>query len=299
MHSAASVLAPGLFQGKVAIVTGGGTGIGLMITRELVCLGANVVIASRTQEKLDNAVKLLEKDEGEWLARFQTQVVAIACNIRSEDAVVSLVEECVKRFGKIDFLINNGGGQFPSNIEEISKKGWHAVIETNLTGTFMMCREVFTQAMKKQKEGVIVNIIANMWKGFPRMGHTGAARAAVDNLTKTMAIEWAEHGVRVNSVAPGVIYSPSAAANYKTPILLGAAPHIPAKRLGTVEEVSSVVCFLLSPGSAYITGTCVRVDGGHSLHGNTGWVVPPHSALPPYGTPAPLAIKKKRPKAKL
>lgn len=287
-----SVFKGDLFAGKVAIVTGGGTGIGLAIAMELVSLGASVILASRKAERLHVAVEKIQQEYKQILNRLSSRVVAMKCNIREEDEVKTLMENTVKEFGKIDYLVNNGGGQFPSTAVMIRRKGWQAVIDTNLTGTFLCCREAYETYMEANG-GVIVNIIANMWNGFPGMAHTGAARAGVHNLTKSLAVEWAHAGVRVNAVAPGVIYSATAAANYADKqMLTKSAADIPAKRLGSVQEVSSVVCFLLSPGASYITGTCVNVDGANALHGS-GWRVPHHAKLPVYGEPPPIASEHK------
>lgn len=194
----------------------------------------------------------------------------------------NLISTTLSRFGKLDFLVNNGGGQFPSPASDIRLKGWNAVIETNLTGTFLCCREAYNQWMGDHG-GVIINIIADMWKGFPSMSHTGAARAAVDNLTKSLSIEWADKGVRINAVAPGSsIYSETAAANYGSPDVFNRyIPKIPAKRLGTVEEVSAAVCFLLSPAASFITGETMKVDAGASLY-STYWEIPDHKKMPAY-----------------
>ncbi|XP_076091306.1 peroxisomal trans-2-enoyl-CoA reductase-like [Mytilus galloprovincialis] len=273
-----SVFRNGLFNGKVAIVTGGGTGIGKAITQELLYLGCNVMVASRNEERLRKATDEMKKN-----ITSPAELDHMQCNIRKEEQVQNLISKTLKRFGKLDFLINNGGGQFPARAETFSLKGWNAVIETNLTGTFLCCREAYNQWMN-DNGGVIVNIIADMWKGIPMMSHTGAARAAVDNLTKSLALEWAESGVRINSVAPGgSIYSETAAANYGDPKIFEYNIHkIPLKRLGTVEEISTSVCFLLSPASAYITGETIKVDGGGSLYSTMMFEVQDHKKSKAY-----------------
>jgi len=270
-----SVFRPGLFRDKVAIVTGGGTGIGKAISEELLTLGAKVVIASRNEEKVGTAAKEMSK---------LGTVVSRRCNIRSEEDVKNLMSSTLEQFGRLDFLVNNGGGQFPCAAADMTLKGWNAVVETNLTGTYLISREAHKQFMSTNG-GVIVNIIADMFRGFPMMSHTGAARAGVENLTKSLAVEWACDGIRINSVAPGSsIYSPTASANYATdfaPFEM-AKPGVPAKRLGTTLEVSSAVCFLLSPGASFISGATLRVDAGGSLYSPQLWQIPEHQNMPEY-----------------
>lgn len=271
-----SVFRPGLFKDKVAIVTGGGTGIGKAITEELLTLGARVVIGSRDEDKLATAANEMKK---------LGDVTPIRCNIRREEDVKNLVAKTLEKFGKIDYLVNNGGGQFPSAAADMSLKGWNAVIETNLTGTYLMSREVYNQHFREvETGGCIVNIIADMFRGFPMMAHTGAARAGVENLTRSLSVEWAEQGVRVNCVAPGPIFSKTASDNYSKdmqPFEI-ARPGIPAKRLGNTQEVSSAVCFLLSPGAQFISGATLRVDAGGSLHSKQLWQIDEHNNIPPY-----------------
>jgi len=270
-----SVFRPGLFKGKVAIVTGGATGIGKGITQELVTLGCKVVIASRKEEKLQEAVAELNPS-GNYV-KYKV------CNIREENDVKNLVSSTLEDLGRIDFLVNNGGGQFLSSVENMSTKGFKAVVDTNLIGTFLMCKEVHSQYMK-ENGGSIVNIIADMFRGFPMMAHTGAARSAVDNLTKSLSVEWAENGLRVNAVAPGPIYSSTTAAqNYGDVQIFDAVKeHVPAKRLGTTMEVSSAVCFLLSPGASFVSGATLRVDAGGSLYSPLLYRIGEHDKLPAY-----------------
>jgi len=278
MHPAPkSVFRPDLFHGRTAVITGGGSGIGKAIARELASLGATVVIAGRKKARLEEAAADLVEDTG-------GDVHAVPCNIRDEDQVKELMARAAEiGGGHIHYLVNNAGGQFPSPAAWIRKKGWHAVLETNLTGTFLCCREAFHASMEEHG-GSIVNIIADMWRGFPGMAHTGAARAGVDNLTKTLALEWAWRGIRVNAVAPGIILS-SGYANYDPvfrQVFLDMADNIPARRLGTEEEVSSSVLWLLSDGAAFVSGTTMRVDGAGSLW-RMSWEVPDHEAMTRYG----------------
>lgn len=260
-----SIFSPGLFRGKTYFITGGATGIGLAIAAELRHLGANVVIGSRKEEKLRAGAATLESLAGEG------EVQWVVCNIRDEASIGEAIDAALARFGCIDGLVNNGGGQFPSPAVMINRKGWDAVIETNLTGTFFMSQQMLTRAFAPQGHGAIVNIIAQMWNGFPMMAHTGAARSGVDNLTKTLAFEWAPLGTRVNAVAPGVVLS-SGVDNYSPAnkeFFFGATQHIPAGRLGTPREIAAATVFLLTPAANFITGTTLQVDGGEPLFGHS------------------------------
>ncbi len=249
-----SVFAPGLFAGKVVVVTGGGSGIGRCVAHELSALGAHVALIGRNPEKLQAVLGEITADGG--------QASAHVCDIRKEDAVKATVAEIVAQRGHIDALVNNAGGQFITALESISLKGWDAVINTNLTGGFLFARECFVQSMAK-RGGSIVNIVADMWGSMPGMGHSGAARAGMVSFTETAAIEWACKGVRVNAVAPGYIassgmdkYPPEASSMFRQ-----MAKTVPLGRFGTEAETSAGIVFLLSPGASFITGTTLRIDG--------------------------------------
>ncbi len=251
-----SIFKPNLFAGRIAIVTGGGSGIGRCTAHELSALGAAVALVGRKQEKL-SAVQQEIADAG---GVASTHV----CDIREEDQVRATVEAMLKIHGRIDYLVNNAGGQFSAPLEQISAKGWDIVVRNNLTGGFLFARECYSQWMKEHRgEGdhAIVNIIADMWHGMPGMGHSGAARAGMLNFTETAALEWAP--IRVNAVAPGWIAS-SGMDNYPpemAPLIKRLADYTPARRLGTESEISAAIVFLLSPAAAFISGACLRVDG--------------------------------------
>ena len=253
-----SILRDDCFRDETIVVTGGGSGIGRCIAHELASLGAHVVITGRKQEKLDRVLAEIAEDGG--------SAEACAFDIRDEEAVKAAVAEIVARRGRIHGLVNNAGGQFPSPAESISKKGFDAVVSNNLTGGFLVMREVFQQSMQANG-GAIVNMAADMWRGMPGMAHSGAARAGMVNLTKTCAYEWGPAGVRVNCVAPGWVAS-SGMDTYDgmtRALIPQLKKHVPLGRLAVEAEVSAVVCFLLSPASSFVTGVTVPIDGGAPL----------------------------------
>lgn len=249
-----SVFAPGLLAGRTVVVTGGGSGIGRCTAHELAALGAHVVLVGRKADKLQAVQAEIAQDGG--------QVSWQACDIRQEAAVQAMVRAIVLDRGGIDALVNNAGGQYMTPLENIGAKGWQAVIDTNLTGGFLVARECYLQAMQRHG-GAIVNIVADMWGSMPGMGHSGAARAGMVSFTETAAVEWAASGVRVNAVAPG--YIASSGMDHYPPeagdMLRAMRQTVPAGRFGTEAEVSAAIVFLLSPAASFISGSVLRVDG--------------------------------------
>jgi len=249
-----SVFAPGLLRGQVILVTGGGSGIGRCTAHELASLGAHVVLVGRNPNKLTATAQEIIGDGG--------QASWHSTDIRREDDVKALVALVLQQHGRIHGLVNNAGGQYISPLASTSAKGWQAVIDTNLTGGFLVARECFNQSMQ-QHGGAVVNIVADMWGSMPGMGHSGAARAGMVSFTETAALEWAAHGVRVNAVAPGYIAS-SGMDHYPPeagPMLREMRNTVPQGRFGTEAETSAAIVFLLSPAASFISGSVLRVDG--------------------------------------
>lgn len=261
-----SIFSPDLFKGSTIIVTGGGSGIGRCNAHELSGLGAHVVIMGRDEEKLSTVRDEIVSDGG-----MATYVV---CDIRKEENVKDAVQRVLCDNGRIDGLVNNAGGQFRASLRDISTKGFEAVVRNNLTGGFIVMREVYTQWMA-ENGGSIVNVIADIWNGWPEFGHSGAARSGMLSLTETAASEWSASGVRVNAVAPGAVASSGFDSYPKElrPKMQAYASTIPMQRFGTEAEVSAAISFLLSPGAAFITGSCLRVDGGAPNARSTGTLI--------------------------
>jgi citronellol/citronellal dehydrogenase len=269
-----SVFKPGLFANQLVWVTGGGSGIGRCVAHELASLGATVLISGRTQAKLEAVAAEIAHDGGVCHWR--------AFDIRDEEAVKANVASVVAQHGKIAGLVNNAGGQFPAPMMAISKRGFEAVVANNLTGGFLMAREVFNQSMQ-QHGGAIVNMTADFRNGMPGMAHSGAARAGMSNLTMSAAFEWAHAGVRVNAVSPGWIAS-SGMDTYGGAVR-GLIPklknHVPLRRLGVEAEVSAAMVFLLSPAAAFISGITLQIDGAASL-GNPMFPSLDHATSQPF-----------------
>jgi citronellol/citronellal dehydrogenase len=251
------VFSPDLFSGRTVLVTGGGTGLGKVIAQTLAESGADLLLAARNVERVEAAAEEIRTATGR-------RVEAAFVNIRDRAAVEALAEKADALFGGIDVLINNAGGQYPQRARDFTPKGWNAVIETNLTGTWNMT-QVFGNRMLEKKSGAITNVIAVVGRGFPGLAHTAAARGGVLELTRTLAIEWGPH-VRLNCVAPGPIETEGFKATYD-PNVSTILEGLPIPRFGTREEVANAVVFLASPAASYITGEVLYVAGGQQIYG--------------------------------
>jgi citronellol/citronellal dehydrogenase len=258
-----TVYRPGLLDGKVFVVSGGGTGIGRGISYLLARLGANVMICGRRQEMLDETAAGIRKHVGREIATH-------AMTIRDPEQVHRLLAETFERFGRLDTIVNNGGGQFPQNAIDFSVKGWKAVIDTNLSGAWYMMQTAARAWRDRSEAGNIVNIVATVWRGMPQVAHTTAARAGVIYLSKTLATEWAPLNIRVNCVAPGAIAT-SGLNVYPD----GAVDHFahtnPMKRMGDVQDIAEAVVYLSATSGKFVTGETLVVDGGHTCWGDTEW----------------------------
>lgn len=252
----AALFQPDLLSGKVALVTGGGTGIGFVIARSFAQLGATVVVAARHLEPLERAVAGLSQAGGRAHLR--------QLDVRDPSAVASAVGAVVAEQGGLHILVNNAGGQFPVRAEELSPGGWRAVVDLNLTGTFNVCAAA-GRHMIARGEGAIVNVVLTApERPTPGMVHSGAARAGVVGMTRTLALEWARFGVRVNALAP-LFLSDAARAVYGEEVAEVVAGSTPMRRWGSEAEIGACAVFLASPLSSYVTGVTLTADGGNSL----------------------------------
>ena len=266
-----------LLEGQVALVTGGGTGIGAATARELARLGATVIIGSRKASHIEPAAAGLSAELG-------VPVEGVILDIRDRDSVSAAVGGVMARHGRIDLLVNNGGGQFLSPATMISPRGWDAVVATNLTGTWNVTRAVADASML-ERGGAVVNVTMLTLRGFPGMAHSVAARSGVEAMSRTLAVEWAPNNVRINCVAPGFVAS-SGMRNYPDHENIAAElqRQVPQKRLLASEEIAWAITYLLSPAAIGVTGQTWTVDGGASLWGNM-WPVPDPDELPPVRLP--------------
>lgn len=258
-----SVYRPDLLAGKVFLVSGGGSGIGRGITYLLARLGADVMICGRRADRLAETADGIRRLVGR-------EVATHPMTIREPQQVEGLVAATFDRFGRLDVLVNNSGGQFPQAAIDFSVKGWNAVIDTNLNGTWYMMQAAARQWRDRGQAGSIVNIVATVWRGMPQVAHTCAARAGVIYLSKTVATEWAPLGIRVNCVAPGAIATEGLNV-YPEGVPDRFANTNPMKRLGDVQDIAEAVVYVAADSGKFITGEVVVVDGGHCGWGDTEW----------------------------
>ena len=260
-----------LLAGQVGIVTGGATGIGLGISTTLAQLGMHVVLASRKPENLKAAVDGIVAAGG--------KASAVTVDVRDQERVQAMAKEVHDAHGRIDLLVNNAAGNFYAKSETLSANAWKSVIEIDLYGTFYCTQAVFPY-MKANGGGRVVSTSMTLhYRGWPLMAHATAAKAGVDALTKTLAVEWAEHGIRVNAIAPGPIPTEGVRKAFTPPpgapvpdvfsvdkaMETWAMAAIPLKRWGTPEDIGQMVAYLASPAGDWITGSIFVIDGGEWL----------------------------------
>ena len=254
-----TVYRPDLFKGRVVAVTGAGSGFGMAIACLFARLGADIAVTGRNAERLARAVAFFETFGGRVLPR--------TFNIRDPDACQAFIRDVWDGLGRLDVLINNAGGQFPQAAIDFKPKGWAAVIDNNLNGTWYMMQAAAQVWVARQAAGNIVNITADVWRGMPGIAHTAAARAGVIYASKSVAVEWAPNGIRVNCVAPGCLetsgfahYPPEGAKTYPEAN--------PMKRVGDAWDVAEACVYLAAPSGKFITGEVLTVDGGQQLWGD-------------------------------
>ena len=259
LASQPTVYRDGLLDGKVVLVSGGGTGIGKAIAFLVARLGADVVICGRTESKLEEARDAIADATGR-------EPLVAPMSIREPEAVENLLDTVHERFGRLDTLVNNAGGQFPQDAIDFSRKGWSAVIDLNLNGTWWMMQEAARRWRDKGVGGNIVNIVAHVERGMPQAAHSCAARAGVIYLSKTIATEWAPLNIRVNCVAPGTIETDGFAV-YPPHALARFHEANPMKRLGSAWDVAEASVYLASDAANFVTGEVLTVDGGMAQWG--------------------------------
>jgi citronellol/citronellal dehydrogenase len=249
---ASTLFRPGILDGQVAIVSGGGSGLGRASALELASCGATVVICGRRLEPLEETVARAGED----------RVEALQCDIREEDQVEALVDRVLEQHGGVDVLLNNAGGQYMTPAEDINPKGFRTVMRLNVEGTWLMSHAVATKAMIPDgRGGKIMNVTLSPHHGLPAMAHSSAARAAVENLTRVLSIEWARFGIKVTALAAGHFDTETLRTKYPKPVVEGVARTVPLQRLGTEEEFAWLVAFLASPGGDYFSGAVLTMDG--------------------------------------
>ena len=245
------LFAPDILAGQVALVSGGGSGLGRATAIELAACGAHVVVCGRRLEPLQETAGMCEGGRCE----------ARPCDIREEEQVGGLVDGVLERHGRIDLLVNNAGGQFLTPAEDVTPKGFRTVIRLNVEGTWLMTHAVATKAMIPGGGGKVVNVTLSPHHGLPGMAHSSAARAAVENLTRVLSIEWARFGITLTALAAGHFATETLRTKYPKPVVEGVAGTVPLGRLGTEEEFAWLVAYVASQGGDYLSGSILTIDG--------------------------------------
>ena len=278
---ASRIFAPGLLQGRVCVVSGAGSGLGRETALELARLGATVIGCGRRLEPLEETVAAIEPLAGD--------AEAVAMDIRDEEAADSLFDGVVERHGRVDVLVNNAGGQFLSPAEAISPKGFRTVIELNVLGTWLMTHAAATKAFIPQESGKVLSVTLSPHNGMPGMVHSGAARAAVENMMRTLAVEWARFGIRTCAIAAGQFDTETLRTKYPPEVVEAVPATVPLQRLGTEEEMAWLVAYLASPAGDFFSGTTITIDGARD-----NWF----GAWPPgvYGSRDQPPAEERRPK---
>jgi citronellol/citronellal dehydrogenase len=254
-----TVYRPDLFKGQTVVVTGAGSGFGFAIGTLFARLGADLAILGRNADRLAKAKA--------FFASFGARVYSETLNIRDPERTQAYVANVWRECGRLDVLINNAGGQFPQMALEFKPKGWAAVIDNNLNGTWYMMQAAAREWVGRKAPGVIINIVADFWRGMPGIAHTAAARAGVAYLSKSVAVEWAPLGVRVNCIAPGVLET-SGFAHYPPEGLATYRQANPMRKAGDVWDVAEACAYLAAPSAKFITGEVLTVDGGQQCWGD-------------------------------
>jgi citronellol/citronellal dehydrogenase len=276
-----SIFAPGLLDGQVCVVSGAGTGLGKATALELARLGATVVGCGRRPEPLEQTIAEIEALGGAGEAQ--------ALDIRDDDGVDALFDGVLERHGRLDLLVNNAGGQFLSSAEAISPKGFRTVIELNVTGTWLMTHAAATKAFIPQRSGKVVSITISPHNGMPGMVHSGAARAAVENMMRTLSIEWARFGIKLCAIAAGQFDTETLRTKYPKQVAENVHRTVPLQRLGTEEEMAWLIAYLASPAGDFVSGAVLTLDGARD---NWFGAWPPMGAADDAGEPL---VEERRP----
>ena len=247
------IFAPGLLDGQVCVVSGAGTGMGRATALELAGLGAVVIGCGRRDEPLAETAEAVEKAGGS----FEHEPL----DIREGEAVDSFIVGVLERHGRLDLLVNNAGGQFMSPAEAITPKGFRTVIELNVQGTWQMTHAAATKAFIPQESGKVVSVTLSPHHGMPGMVHSGAARAAVENMMRTLAIEWSRFNIKLVAVAPGQFDTETLRTKYPKPVVENVHRTVPLGRLGTEDEMAWLIAYLASPAGDFYSGCVITIDG--------------------------------------